>query len=254
MDDSMTDSNTEKIELLTESVDNAILAFDAMKNAIEDSGVEVSETPVNEYHTKINDVYEAGKQVVYDALFSNSTSFIGRFAGASWNSDTFKPSNDLHIYSNCNYLFYNSGISGSISEIAKDLGISITISPTSIQNGFSYARITEVEIDFGSVSNAAYAFSYASHLNTIILRNIKATTSWSTVFNGCTKLANLTCDGEIGKSINLQDCPLTHDSLMSIINALGDGYSATLTIGATNMAKLTEAEIDIAEQKGWTIA
>lgn len=52
---------------------------------------------------------------------------------------------------------------------------------------------------------------------------------------------------------------LTHDSLMNVINNLYDIASVgvpsqQLTIGATNLAKLTEAEIAIATNKGWTVS
>lgn len=52
---------------------------------------------------------------------------------------------------------------------------------------------------------------------------------------------------------------LTHDSLMNIINNLYNiataGVAAQLlTLGTTNMAKLTSEEIAIATNKGWTVA
>lgn len=52
---------------------------------------------------------------------------------------------------------------------------------------------------------------------------------------------------------------LTHNSLMDIINKLYDltangKNSQQLTLGETNIAKLTEEEISIATNKGWTIA
>ena len=59
---------------------------------------------------------------------------------------------------------------------------------------------------------------------------------------------------------------LTHDSLMNIINGLydlnltynvangGTLYTQKLTLGATNIAKLTAEEIAIATNKGWTVA
>ena len=48
---------------------------------------------------------------------------------------------------------------------------------------------------------------------------------------------------------------LTHDSLISIINRLPTvSSSKTLTIGQANKLKLTDAEIAVATQKGWTVA
>ena len=48
---------------------------------------------------------------------------------------------------------------------------------------------------------------------------------------------------------------LSHASLISILNKLGTVTAArTITLGQTNRLKLTEAEIAIATQKGWTVA
>lgn len=67
-------------------------------------------------------------------------------------------------------------------------------------------------------------------------------------------------------TINLSSSnALTHDSLMNVINNLydlnltydvangGTLYTQTLQLGSTNMAKLTEEEINVAVQKGWSV-
>jgi len=46
---------------------------------------------------------------------------------------------------------------------------------------------------------------------------------------------------------------LTHDSIVALLNSLPTA-SCTLTLGATNLAKLTDAEKAIATNKGWTLA
>jgi len=62
---------------------------------------------------------------------------------------------------------------------------------------------------------------------------------------------------EIRKSYSLADSPLlSHDSLMNCINGLADltGQTGpTLTIGATNLAKLFAAEIAVGTAKNWTV-
>lgn len=59
-------------------------------------------------------------------------------------------------------------------------------------------------------------------------------------------------------ALNLSKCVnLTHDSLMNVINGLADrtGQDAlTLTLGATNKDKLTDAEKAIPVAKNWTLA
>ena len=57
-------------------------------------------------------------------------------------------------------------------------------------------------------------------------------------------------------SFSLSGCnQLTHDSLMVFINGLQTVTNTQkLTLGSTNLAKLTEADKKIATDKGWTLA
>ena len=85
-------------------------------------------------------------------------------------------------------------------------------------------------------------------------------TGFSSVFNYAASLKELRVDGVIGQNgfdVHWSTL-LTHESLMSIINALQDksGVSGTwkVTLGTENLAKLSEEEIGIAEAKGWVLA
>ena len=76
-----------------------------------------------------------------------------------------------------------------------------------------------------------------------------------------TKLANLKIGGKIGKSTKFNYCPLTRESVMGeegIANALldysGTGETRTLTLSATTKGYLTESDIAVITQKGWTLA
>jgi hypothetical protein len=83
-------------------------------------------------------------------------------------------------------------------------------------------------------------------------------TSYTNVFARCASLEDFTAFGEISVPLSFSDSPLlTHDSLMSIINALkdyaGSGSTYTVTLGEANAAKLSDAEYLIAVNKGWTV-
>lgn len=92
-------------------------------------------------------------------------------------------------------------------------------------------------------------------------------------FSNCSSLTNLGGFKDLGKAydtsksannssytLDLSTCKkLTHDSLMNVINNLYDIASLgcntqQLKLGATNLAKLTEEEIAIATNKGWTVS
>lgn len=113
---------------------------------------------------------------------------------------------------------------------------------------------TKVEIVLGT-GTATQIFDKASKLKTIVLLTVKEETKFTSAFGGCTSLENLTIGGTIGQNIDLSPCPLTHDSLMSVIEHLGTvSATRTLTFGTANLAKLTDAEKAIATQKGWELA
>ena len=69
-------------------------------------------------------------------------------------------------------------------------------------------------------------------------------------------MTNITGNPNFKVSLSLSTCNnLTNDSIMVVINGLQTVTSTqTLTLGSTNLAKLTEAEKKIATDKGWTLA
>lgn len=84
----------------------------------------------------------------------------------------------------------------------------------------------------------------------------QAATSLSSCFYGCSKLTDITGNPNFKVSLDLSPCTqLTHDSLMVVINGLQTVTTTQkLTLGATNLAKLTDGEKKIATDKGWTLA
>ena len=139
---------------------------------------------------------------------------------------------------------------------------------TSKGTGFSYmfgycsALTTIPALDTSNGTNFSNMFNNCSALTTIPQLNLTKSTS-SSALNGafirCIALVDLNIVGTINATgLNVQNSPLSHDSLMSIITALADKTSASgtwkVTLGSTNLAKLTADEIAIAEGKGWTLA
>ena len=84
----------------------------------------------------------------------------------------------------------------------------------------------------------------------------QAATSVASCFSYCSSLTDITGNPNFKTSLSLSASPnLTHDSLMVVINGLQTVANAqTLTLGATNLAKLTDEEKKVATDKGWTLA
>lgn len=81
------------------------------------------------------------------------------------------------------------------------------------------------------------------------------TNSWSHAFSGCRSLKHIKFKKLLSRSpIDFSYCPLTHESALSIINALGEQATAiTIKFKATTYETLTEEEIAIATAKGWSV-
>jgi hypothetical protein len=100
-------------------------------------------------------------------------------------------------------------------------------------------------------------FQGCQSLHTIEAFRVSEDSMFDSTFRNCFSLENLTIEGTIGQNgFNVQwSTKLTHDSLMSIINALKDNSGTdtwnTITLGAENIAKLTTAELDIMTNKQW---
>ena len=81
--------------------------------------------------------------------------------------------------------------------------------------------------------------------------------SGTALLAGCSNLVNLTINGELRAELYLNYInKLTVDSLMSVINALVDltgENSKTLTLGATNLAKLSDEQKAVATNKNWVL-
>ena len=106
------------------------------------------------------------------------------------------------------------------------------------------------------VTNMSNMFLSCSSLTSVDLSNwdTSSVTNMSDMFRGCSSLTTF-ISMPISVSISFSGCNnLTVDSLMSIVNNLATVTTTqTLTIGSTNIAKLTSGQIAIAINKGWTV-
>lgn len=59
--------------------------------------------------------------------------------------------------------------------------------------------------------------------------------------------------GFVKTNLRINKIDLAYDCLIDILNKLGTGSGSTLTLGTANMSKLSEDEIKIATDKGWTV-
>ena len=117
--------------------------------------------------------------------------------------------------------------------------------------------ITEIpQYDTSRVSQMYYMFFSCSRLVTVPQFNVKNVYDMRGMFNGCRSIEhihmiNINANLDISASTKF-----TREALIEIIGNLKAQTSGTktLTMGSTNLAKLTDEDKKIATDKGWTLA
>ena len=222
-------------------------------------------------------VYDAGKKTQYDEFWAsymktllNGGSAQNLFSGSGWNKDNFYPKYSMEPLSTATAMFsYFSWDSDApyldLAQRLKDCGVTLdTSQATVVAQMFASAyvtRIPKISVVGTTSLDRVFRGTKAVTLDELELKE-DGTNTFNNIFQNCTALENIVITGTIGQNgFSVSDCTkLTKDSLLSIISALKDysanasGTTHTVTLGATNLAKLTEAEKAIATQKGWTLA
>lgn len=126
---------------------------------------------------------------------------------------------------------------------------------------YMYAYCSDLQSTVGDINsyNATdfnNMFTGCSSLTTIGMIDCNSATDVMNIFDGCNNLTTISGLNDLKVSLDLSQCPnLEYNSLINILNSLGDGSlnQATLTLGS-NIDKLTDDDKSIAINKGWTIA
>lgn len=210
-----------------------------IRKAIEDKGVTVSDTDTfRDYATRIGEI-PVDSRNIEDYLNSplvSGRSYVGNFKEIP-NINTSYMTSMTSMFSGCTSLT-------SISKLNTD-----KVTAMNYMFYACYSLTTIPQLNAGNVTNTDQMFYSCSALTTLGgLLNLGQAYSTSQSANYYYyELVLSTCTA------------LTYDSLMNVINNLYDiktkGCNAqSLTLGSTNIAKLTSEEIAIATNKGWTVS
>lgn len=154
--------------------------------------------------------------------------------------------------SNCNSAMFAFYQCSSLLSI-EDLDLSNATTCESMFNGC--AAITSIgTLNTENCTIMKNMFYRCTNLETIEGLDCTAATNLTDIFNSCTKLTDVGLTN-IKTNLTIPSNLLTHDCLVGLIDELVDVNEArTLTVGATNIAKLTDDEIAVATAKNWTLA
>lgn len=132
-----------------------------------------------------------------------------------------------------------------------------TSNVTNMNSMFSncYALTTIPLLDTSKVTNMHYMFSRCGKLTTVPALDVGKVDGMNYMFSNCTNLKSILMTN-IGLSLDIHySTKFERTDLVTILNNLKTVTSTqTLTMGATNLAKLTDEDKAIAINKGWTLA
>lgn len=158
--------------------------------------------------------------------------------------------------------FIGNDIEGNCNWLGRITGFDRNVATKNLNN-FAYLKTYLKSIDipegFGvDATNFNAVFYRCTSLETISLPTGfgQNATNASYCFYLCSALTNIIGEVKFPISFTLADSILlTRDSLMNVLNSIPTvDTNQTLTLGATNLAKLTDEERKVATDKGWTLA
>ncbi len=194
-------------------------------------------TAIYENTSKVYDMgVSAGKQAENNSLWEQlqnggkATRYAWAFSYSLFSDETYNPKYDIKCSEVANAgqnVFYNS--------ILTDTKVAIHANSLNINGMFYWAR----------------------NLKTVRKLVVIETTTFSTAFNECFALENITFDGVIGQDINLRWSPLTRASIESVVSHVSDsasGKTASFKEDAVLAAfgTLDEWEAYISSKPNWT--
>ena len=118
----------------------------------------------------------------------------------------------------------------------------------------SCSHLTSAIIPNGVTNIGFYAFDHCTSMTALTIPSSSINIS-SDAFNWCTSLEFVTLGTGFNANIRLADSTkYSRDTLMAMINAYTNASGKTLTMGATNLAKLSTEDKAVASNKGLTLA
>ncbi|MGN0601346.1 MAG: leucine-rich repeat domain-containing protein [Oscillospiraceae bacterium] len=218
---------------IIENVTRASTAFDKIKSAIEGKGVQVGNSPVEEYAGKISEISAGeGQEVLYNT------------DGRMYTRSIVIPDDVTSIGGQAYYKCTE------VSSVTIGSGVT-TINNNAFQGCNS---LTEIYIPEGVTTIKQNAF-FNDPIETIYLPATLSSMGaavFSTMY-----FRNVTLGQGFDISLNIALGTYTVDCMLAMLEALKDntGLEAkTLTLGSKNLANLTEEEKQIATDKNWNLA
>lgn len=158
------------------------------------------------------------------------------------------PQLDTSSLTNAYQIFYGCAALATIPQL------DISNCTNTAEMFYNCSSLTTIPLlDTSKVTNMLYMFQGCSNLTTVPQLDVSKAINVSGMFTGCSKLKSILMTGmKVAFSISAST-QFEREDLVTILNNLATVTSAALTMGSTNLAKLTEEDQLIATAKGWTL-
>ena len=205
----------------------------------------------------------------FDAGGKCAYSIATSFDGAIQYNDTSNVTDMSYMFSNCSSLttiplLDTSNVTNMESMFQSCYNLTSipqldTSNVTDMYNMLSYCTsLTSIpQLDTSNVTYMNSMFFNCASLTSIPQLDTSNVTNMNSMFSNCSRLEEIHMIN-MKVSFNISSSTkFTRESLLEIINNCYDlttlNKTATLTMGSTNLAKLTEEDKAIATAKGWTL-
>ena len=213
---------------------------------------------------------KAGRKAEYDMFWDNFQNYGNRlsysymFGARGWTDENFKPKYDIRPNGSATSLFRYLEVTEDLPTIFERQGIVLDTSKATNLEYCCQSLNSPVPLSLGTFDCTGLEVRLTSSFSCPAIKQVMLIINDAVIFyntfNNATNLVDLELEGTLGTDgLSLSNSKkLTHDSLMSVINALkdfsGTSTTRTVTLGSDNLAKLTDDEKKIATDKGWTLA
>lgn len=209
--------------------------FKEIADAIREKTGTVDLIKPSEFADKIEDVYIAGQNTGgggYDKGFEDGKkSEYDRFWNAYQNNGQAVTS----------YMFYGTCWTDEVYKPKYPI-----VFNTGANAVFGMSKITDTKVAISiPMSGVIQTFYGSGSLITIPSLTVTENTTFSSWFSACKALRNITIHGTIANDISFSVCPLSKESVESIVSALSDGAKEkTITLNEEKMYAIQNEQTD----------
>lgn len=195
---------------------------------------------------------ESAKNILAHATSVKNSVFQGCKSLINVKADIIGGSDFFRTCTNLKTVEVNKKFSGSTT------GDRVFYGDTILETAFLYGSYTTIGIAIFNGCNALKTVYLSSSITMATSSSLTTTNAGYYVFQGCTALEDVQLGQDWNMSLRLDvSSNLTVDSMVAMFNSLKDltnNTAKTLTLGSTNLAKLTDEQKEIATNKNWTLA